>query len=187
MGGGWVPGYLCAPGPEVTSPFLLGDSRTHVLRKKVMALREGGGPGPPPLLPCSSSSPPGRRPLRPKRAAPLRAPHPAPTPNISGCPTPAFPPRMSLLLGIPRGGGAPPISARPSSAWGHATTHPSGSWSSFSPSKAPPEGRVLGGRALSALQCLSLPSSVTVCLDGPGRWSLCTPQSQAAGTFTSVK
>ena len=52
---GGVPGYPCAPEPEVTSPFLLGDSRTHVLRKKVRALRDGDGPGPPPLLPCFSS------------------------------------------------------------------------------------------------------------------------------------
>ena len=81
---GGVPGYPCAPEPEVTSPFLLGDSRTHVLRKKVMALRDGDGPGPPPLLPCFSS-PPGRRP-------PLTSPTP---PRTCGPSQKTGPPRTS--------------------------------------------------------------------------------------------
>lgn len=41
--GSWpVPWRLCAVGPEVTAPSFLGDSRTHVLRKKVTASRGGG-------------------------------------------------------------------------------------------------------------------------------------------------
>ena len=171
-GRGEVPGYSCAPGPEVTSPFLLGDSRTHILRKKVMALRDGGGPGPPPLLPCSSSSPPGT-PSTPDAATPPRTcglsqntgpprTSPAVRPPLSR------PERLSCVeylaeeALLPFPSDPPPLGAmQPPILPGAACR--------LAPLKQPPEGRVHGGRALSALRCLSLSSSVTVSLDGPGR------------------
>lgn len=87
---GWGRGR--AVGPEVTSPSLLGDSRTYVLRKKVMFSRGGGG--------SAFSSPPPPRdlallPWRPWQSSPSGT---SPNPHFRTsrpCPG-AFPPWMPL-------------------------------------------------------------------------------------------
>lgn len=82
--GSWpVPWRLCTVGPEVTSPSFLGDSGTHVLRKKVTASRGGGWPGttfssaPFPRTVSSLAPLPGLPPLSepsPSRTAPAARP-----------------------------------------------------------------------------------------------------------------